>query len=348
MESTNPEAGALGNSAPTLTFACELEPEPLEALFADPALIGDLSALHAGVSLGILDLSPQRAAVVRRLNEAGVHVVAWQLLPKPEGYWFNLDNAPKAVARYLAFKAWTAQYGLSWSGIGVDIEPDFNDIQRLMGPGRKQLMLPLLRKLFDNERVRRGQIAYQTLVMQMRSDGYRVETYQIPFIVDERAAGATVLQRLFGIVDLPACREVLMLYTSFLRPSGAALLWSYGRAAQVIGVGSTGGGVEIGSQVPPLTWEELSRDLRVAARWTREIFVFSLEGCVRQGFLAQLRDFDWEQPVTPPEGLDRVNAIRRALQRVLWGTAHPWLVLAGVAAASCLLKSCCRSCRRSS
>ena len=63
-------------SRPQLTFACEPDTDALHALFADPVEIDDLLALDATVSLGILDLRPGRSAVVRRLNDAGVPVVA--------------------------------------------------------------------------------------------------------------------------------------------------------------------------------------------------------------------------------------------------------------------------------
>lgn len=79
---------------PRITFFCELDPHPLQDLF-DQRLVNDLLDLHASLSLGIIDLSPQRAQVVQRLNQAGVPVIAWLLLPKDEGYWFNLDNAPR-------------------------------------------------------------------------------------------------------------------------------------------------------------------------------------------------------------------------------------------------------------
>ena len=51
-----------------LTFFCELEPGPLEALFADPSVIEHLLALRASVSLGLIDLGPERASVVGRLK----------------------------------------------------------------------------------------------------------------------------------------------------------------------------------------------------------------------------------------------------------------------------------------
>jgi len=82
---------------PKLTFFCELESEPLQTLFQNPEVIQDLSALNGTVSLGIRDLSAVRAEVVRRLNDAGIPVTAWLLLPKEQGYYFNIDNYPEAV-----------------------------------------------------------------------------------------------------------------------------------------------------------------------------------------------------------------------------------------------------------
>jgi len=310
---------------PRLTFACELEPALLQALFSDPAVVTDLLALHAGVSLGILDHSAERAEVVRCLNQAGIPLVAWLLLPKDEGYWFGLDNAPQAAGCYAAFKAWSAEQGLRWSGIGVDIETDYGQMQALMTGHRREVLSHMLGWLLDNERLRRAQLAYGALLAQMRADGYTVESYQFPFIVDERAAGSTLVQRIFGIVDVPADREVLMLYSSFLGSAGPAFLWSYAADAGGAGVGSTGGGVE--SALPVLDWDGLARDLRLAYRRAPEVFVFSLEGCVRQGFLVRLGTFDWDAPLVAPEGVEQVNAWRRALRAGLWASAHPWAVL---------------------
>ncbi len=318
---------------PQLTFFCELETDALQALVADPAVIEDLAALGAGVSLGILDLSAGRADAVRRLNQAGVPVVAWLLLPKEQGYWFNLNNAPQAIARYGDFKAWTAQNRLRWAGVGVDIEFDMREVQALIADRRQALPL-LLRHALDGERVRRAKTLYDSLIAQIRADGYRVDSYHIPFIVDERKAGATLLQRLAGVIDVKADREVLMLYSSFLRPYGHSVLWSYAPEAGSIGVGSTGGGVTLGGadQIPPLNWDEFARDLRLALHWTADIHVFSLEGCVRQGFLKALKEFDWDQPAAPPlDQAAQVDRIRAGLRAALWASAHPFWVLGALA-----------------
>ena len=310
---------------PRLSFFCELGAAPLQALFEEPAVTEQLVALGATVSLGLLDFSPERAAVVRRLSQAGIPVVAWQLLPAEQGYWFNQDNAPQANARYSAFREWTAEHGLRWDGVGLDIEPDIHELQRLLAGGWRRLPA-LLPRLKHHERLRQAHAAYGALVARIRADGHRVDTYQLPFIVDERQAGSTLLQRLVGVVDLPADREVLMLYSSFVRPHGPGLLWSYGPEARSIGLGVTGGGVDVPEllAIPPLDWEEFARDLRLARRWTEDVHVFSLEGCVHQGFLARLRNFDWTQPVEdPPASARRVDRLRRAVGQVL--RASSWL-----------------------
>jgi hypothetical protein len=62
--------------------------------------VADLQNLKAGVSLALMDLSAERAAVVHRLNAAGIPVTAWLALPADQGYYFNAGNAPQAAARF--------------------------------------------------------------------------------------------------------------------------------------------------------------------------------------------------------------------------------------------------------
>src|SRR5512142_1814849 len=272
---------------PDLTYACELAAQPLQQLFANPEVLSFLQETQAALALGIIDLSPERAEVVRRLNEAGVPVTAWLLLPKDQGYWFNLDNHPQAVARYSQFKTWTQENGLRWARIGLDIEPDIRILQVLISHpwnGGKQF----LRNVLNTPRLSRGARAYHALIRQIHADGYPVETYQFPFIIDERQAHSSTLQRLAGLVDLPESdREVLMLYSSYMRPWGQGALWSYAPRAQGIGVGITGGGVEMEGVLDtrPLNWPELQTDLLLARKQSEYIFIFSLEGCIEQNFL---------------------------------------------------------------
>ena len=335
--------GGITIRAPRLTFFCELEADSLQALFADSSVIKDLDALEANVSLGILDLTPERAAVVHSLNEAGIPVIAWQLLPMEQGYWFNVNNAAQASSRYKAFKVWSAEYGLQWAGIGVDIELDIRDLLHIKDE-KLRLLRTLLARVFNAERVRTAREAYNTLLTEMRMDGYHIDSYQLPLILDERKAGSTLLQRVAGLVELQADREILMLYTSLLRPHGPGVLWSYGEDAHSVGVGITGGGVQVAGigEVPPLNWDEFSRDLRLAYCLTNDIHIFSLEGCVQQGFLSQLNGFDWDQPICPPhESARQIERLRKGLWMILWGSAHPLLVLTGFVSLVWLL-SCLR------
>src|SRR5947209_2042284 len=279
------------------------------------------------------DLSDERAAVVRQLNAADIPVVAIPLLPAEEGYYFTADNWERATERYEEWKTWTAQHGLVWEGVGLDIEPDVRFYQQIAdNPWRLPAML--LPRLRDGERPRRSRAAYSALVDRIHADGYTVENYQFPFIEDERQAGSTLFQRLLGLVDVRTDREVWMLYTFFLPGVGSGLLWTYAPEAAVIGVGSTGGAPDIPGhpEVPSLTWEEFSRDLQLARHWCDDLLIHSLEGCVRQGFLPRLRSFAWEQHVAPPRGAAIGAALGNVLKGILWTNAHPWYALGSAAA----------------
>lgn len=319
---------------PDLTFACELDPEPLDELFQRSEVIPFLQDMHATVSLGILDLSDRRAEVVRKLNEAGVPVTAWLLLPRDQGYWFNLDNSPQATTRYEHFRTWTENHGLRWARIGLDIEPDIRSIQMLSHntiAGAQRL----ISNLVNQRRLKEGARAYHALVEQIHADGYEVETYQMPFMIDERMARSSLLQRVAGLVDLPETdREVLMLYSTFTRPLGQGLLWSYAPQAQGIGVGITGKGMEaeMSLDVRPMSWAELETDLLLARRHCESLFIYSLEGCVQQGFLEPLRNFDWQKEVKIPIlYAQRINNYRNLAGRVLWMLSRPAWMLFGLA-----------------
>ncbi len=184
-------------SQPNLTVFCELKPEPLKALFADGSVIDNLVSLRAKVSLGLMDLSPDRVDVVRRLNDAGIPVVAWLLLPEEQGYWFNLRNAPQAVARYAEFKSWSKQHGLRWDGVGLDIEPDIQEFQHYFSS--KLRLIPLMwRRLFNHKQYHQARNSYQGLVEHISADGFSVYNSELPFIADDLITGSTLLQRPTG------------------------------------------------------------------------------------------------------------------------------------------------------
>lgn len=302
---------------PHLIFGCDRQTRDLDGLFT-PALVADLKALGAGVALSTEDLSPARAAVVRRLLDAGIPMTAWIVLPKAQGYYVNAGNAPQTAARFEDFDRWTRENGLRWEGVGLDIEPALQEYSTVTGRGLASLAI---RRAFDWERVRQAQHEYQGLVHRMRERGYRVQTHQLSFIADERKAGSTLLQRIFGIVDVRGDEEVLMLYTSLSEPFGAALIWAYGSDAQIVAVGSTNisGDPALDARYPPLTWEKFSRDLRVASHFSQVVGVYSLEGCVRYGFMPRLVSMDWNEPVMiPAASVKQATGFRTIVRIALW------------------------------
>lgn len=322
--STSGDVVVHGNR-PQLMFACDSDTPKLQKLFADLTLIPDLQELHAGIALSLEDLSPERAQVVRRLNEAAVPVVAWMALPHSEGYYLNANNAPQAEKRFADFEKWTADERLHWAGVGLDIEPSLGEWTEIQQGPRWRVLTTLLGRVFDGQRVLRARTAYQNLIREMQRSGYEVQTYQLIFLADERRAHSTVLERLFGIVDVRGNDEALMIYSSFNHALAGALVWAYGPDAQTIAVGSTAssGDPKLDSRFPPLNWDEFSRDLIVASHFSKLVGVYSLEGCVHQGFLPKLKSLDWDQTVTlPAESAAKGQTFRRRVQTVLWIASH--------------------------
>jgi hypothetical protein len=323
--------GAREMPRPRLTFACELRSERLDDLFADRSVIAGLRALNSRVALACTAFTPERAGVVRRLNDEGVAVLAIPLLSFDEGYYFTADNFLRAAERYQEWKAWTEEQRLVWDAVGLDIEPDIRLFQQAAGNpwGLVPMLLP---RIYRRDRPRRAAVAYARLVARIRADGWQVENYQFPLIADERRAGSDLLQRLAGLVEVTTDREIWMLYSSFLRSVGPGMIWSYGPQAGAIAVGSTGGGPDIPGQpqVPSLGWDELERDLLLAARFCNDLHIHSLEGCVEHGFFERISAIDWDQQAGPPAAARTARGIRGLLTAALWTTAHPGLTLGGV------------------
>jgi hypothetical protein len=325
---------------PVLTFCCELESAPLSDLFSGSKLINMLSKLDANISLGLLDLSAERAEVVKKLNRAKIPVTAWILLDKDQGYWTSLDTIEETAIQYNLFKVWKAKYKLEFAAVGLDIEPELNTISALSTNPWNHA--PILAKRFiSNQNYYEKLATARALIQSIRADGFAVETYQFPTVVDERKAKSTVLAKSLGIPPLSADREVLMLYASFFPSFSDSILWSYARQCQAVGVGSTGGGVEIYGMPPLKTmrWIDLKRDLLLASKAVDNIYIFSLEGCVMNNYMDRLLDLDWSTRVIPPErSAMGISLIRKVGQGVLWTLSHPLEVVLGLIVTTSFVK----------
>ncbi len=290
----------------------------MQALFAEPDLPASLKSLHATVAIATPDFSPQRADIVRLLNQLNIPAIAWIVLPTDQGYYLTADNAPQAAARIAAFETWTEENGLHWAGIGLDVEPNLAELSQLRNH-KWHLLTTLLARSANGARIARARQAYSALIDQIRSHGYPVQIYQMPYIPAERDVHSTLPDRLLGTVDVTGDQNYLMLYTSNARPVGAGMIWSLGPHASGIGVGSTDGDTNPGTGSGPLDWNEFSRDLIVASHFTTQVGIYNLEGCVRQGFLPRLLTMDWSQSaIIPRQSVQRAARLGLASRSILW------------------------------
>jgi hypothetical protein len=312
-----------GKQPPKLVFACDRPTSQLAALFT-PQLIADLKELNAGIALSTEDFSPARAQIVQQLNAAGIPMTAWIVLPKEQGYYVNASNPQQTSERFAEFDKWTAANGLRWEAVGLDIEPNFSEFADFHGHKLK-LAWMVLKRAFNAGRVQRARESYAALIAKMHSHGYSVQTYQLEFIVPERKAHSTLLERIFGVVDVRGDDEALMLYSSFNHKVGAGVIWQFGPDAQTVAVGSTApsGDPATDKQFPPLNWDEFSRDLLVAHHFSSLIGIYSLEGCVQQGFIPRLKTMDWNQTVViPASSVKDAYHFARGIQSILWIGSH--------------------------
>ncbi len=320
---------------PHISFFIELKGPEFSRLFDDSLLMRDLKQMHASLRIGLIDFSKERTETIQKLNRAGIPVYAWLLLPEDEGYWFYMNNGDKAVKRYAEFKKWTAENQLKWAGLGIDLELDFNDA-RMAVKHPVRLAWKAYRRLFDNTSIVKGREIYQGLINQMIADSFKVESYVIPVIYDERLKHTTSLQKLSGILDVQTPVEIPMDYTSAM---GAGSITVYHNDHQPIALGITGGGVNIeGVQPKFMTWDDLSRDLLVANQYTNEIIIFCLEATVENGWLPKIMNFNYNQPVPDVSALvKQQEKSGMTIQTFLVILDHPILATLGVLIVVCLL-----------
>jgi len=293
-------------------------------MFADSSVTVQLKQLKAGIRMGMMDLTPERAEVIRHLNRSGIPVTAWLLLSEEKGYWFHIGNGPEAIARYIEVRDWAHANGLEFRYIGLDMELDMKDV-RLFKSAPWHMVFKLIGRLYDKTPLETARRQYDSLLMLIRKDGYTSESYYASFVKDEVALGNTAIQQSTGFMDIRTDREIPMLYSSFMG-NADGLITVYGRDVNVrtVALGSTGGGVDTG--LPTLTYEDLVHDIRLASSFATEIHIFSLEGCVMNGFLERLTKEDLS-PLTAidPDQVESVRTMQTLLRTISNVLTYPTL-----------------------
>jgi len=117
------------NAQRVISFFNELKSPELVQLFKDSSLIPNLQAIHGEIRMGTLDLTPERAGIIKKLNDAGVPVIAWIVLSEEDGYFSNSINADLSKKRYQEIKDWADKNQLKFKAIGFDFEIDMNDLK---------------------------------------------------------------------------------------------------------------------------------------------------------------------------------------------------------------------------
>ena len=309
-----------------ISFFNEQKSPELVALFKDSSLIPNLQAIHGEIRMGTLDLNAERAGVVKKLNEAGVPVVAWLVLTEEDGYFSNSINADLSSKRYQEIKAWANQYQIKLKGIGLDFEIDMNDL-KLARQSPFKLIYKMYARLYeDDSNFTMARLKYDTLVAQIKADGYEVEGYYMPYINDEAAAGKTSIQKMARFIKYETGKDIPMLYSS-LNGNGDGLLKIYGEDVKLYaaGLGSTGGGLDSSSL---LSYEQLVHDMNVAFKTVKEVHIFSLEGAVKAGMMPKLLNYKYDSTVAyDQKAIQSAISVQKKVKFISTILSYPTLFL---------------------
>ena len=309
-----------------ISFFNELKSPELVELFKDTNLIPNLQAIHGEIRMGTLDLTPERAGIVKKLNEAGVPVVAWVVLSEEDGYFSNSINADLSKKRYQEIKDWADKNQLKLKAIGFDFEIDMNDLKLAKSSPIKLVYKMFTRLYEDDNNLKSAKLKYDTLMAQVKADGYAVEGYYFPFITDEVANGTTSIQKMARFIPYKTGNDIPMLYSS-LNGNGDGMLKLYGADIHLYatGLGSTGGGIDTSGL---LTYDRLVHDMNVAFKTVKEVHIFSLEGAVKSGMLSQLLSYQYDSTVAYNQNeIEGSISVQKKVKLISTILSYPTLVL---------------------
>ncbi len=266
------------------------------------------------VSRAVDRFNDENADIIRRLNRAGVRVWVWPLHTMDDGYWHSADNASKLPDLYDRFMSWLKKNGLEVHGIMLDMEPDYNAVQLLKKNVKGKGTLGTIRYLLKNRDPitnYEARTIYASMIDRMKRDGFEVSTFNYPYILDDLLDGDFSIAEMFHIAYVPSDIDAYMLYRSFYADSGLG----YGEAnIKLYAKNLKGGSASFGSYMrKDITFEQFADDLRLAARYSPVVHIYSLEALVKRGWLETMKGIDLTDEVDIPLGQ---NAFINAYQHV--------------------------------
>jgi len=228
----------------------------------------------------------------------GVPVWIWPLHPMEDGYWLATDNAEKLPGLYGRFSRWVEENDLIITGVMFDMEPTYDDVQRLkevVKEGGISGAVGYLVKRRDGDLHENAVRVYAEMADTIHDDGYLVSTFNYPYLIDDRRDGDDSIAEMFHVAFVPSDIDAYMLYRSFFKDSGLGT--GSGNVASYA-VELSGASASCGSYMKEYLDEtHLEADIRIAARTSPVVHLYNLEALVMHGWLEGLSAIDQTAPV---------------------------------------------------
>lgn len=311
---------------PIVTYICDMPDDALANFWSDE-VYAHLSINHMRISMAMRDTSDIRAEIVRRLNRQRIPVVAW-IVPDEHAPArdYRMHDADAFKERYQHIKQWSVAQGLRWDAIGIDIEPDVRDTVRF-GDDPKVDYQTLIQRFGDRWHIDEATNRYQTVMALIHADGHTSESYEVPFVRDDRVSQSTVARRLLGLPDLAAHHTVVRLCSSTARPYGPGLIATYAPEYTAVIIGNVD---DRDGANHPLSLAELLRDVaHVAACGVKHIYITEMAHIFTRGWHEHIAQPTWlRQPLPVADETHRqVARMRAGLRALLWAGARPAVLL---------------------
>ncbi|MHA1264705.1 MAG: hypothetical protein ACTSRS_05640 [Candidatus Helarchaeota archaeon] len=209
--------------------------------------------------------------ITTRLNLANVSVYAWLLLDHSNGYWAADSNAAQMENLTIQFINWAKSNNLTYDGILIDSEPDFQRLRQLESKIRNfdlyGFLLDLRYNAISNQHTS-AQALYGSLIDTIHAAGYEAMVVGFPLIIDDLADGDDSLQRIMGVSTFPPISwnfTSYMVYRTTYRETlkfdfGSYMIYCYGTTLRTLFGSSTFISLSRIGDPPYTTLEELEKD----------------------------------------------------------------------------------------